>query len=52
MWYAQRISRKADAQFVDSVTELMTSTSRGLIFVTGGVYLVWHLVVTSSRILE
>jgi len=46
MWHGLRISLKADPDFVRSVTELLQSTMRNLILVTGLVYLVWHLVAT------
>ena len=46
MWYGLRKSPEADPEFVRSATELLESTSRHLVFTTGGVYLVWHLVAT------
>lgn len=46
MWYGLRKSPEADPEFVHSATELLRSTSRHLIFTTGGVYLAWHLVAT------
>jgi YD repeat-containing protein len=46
MWYGLRRSPEADSEFVRSATELLQSTSRHLIFTTGGVYLAWHLVAT------
>lgn len=46
MWYTLNKSPQADPEFVRSATELLRSTSRHLIFTTGGVYLAWHLVAT------
>lgn len=46
MWHGLRTSTEADPTFVRSVTELLQSTLRSLIFATGGVYLVWHLIAT------
>ncbi len=46
MWYSLRKSRKADPDFIRSVTELMQSALRNLILATGGIYLVWHLIAT------
>jgi signal transduction histidine kinase/CheY-like chemotaxis protein len=47
MWYTSRIVPKADTDFISSAHELLLSTSRNLISVTGGIYLVWHLVSTT-----
>jgi signal transduction histidine kinase/CheY-like chemotaxis protein len=45
MWYINRVSR-ANAELVSSALELLQSTSRNLIVVTGVIYLAWHFVVT------
>jgi signal transduction histidine kinase/CheY-like chemotaxis protein len=46
MWYGLRKSPETNPEFVRSVKELLQSTLRNLILVTGGVYVVWHLVAT------
>jgi len=46
MWYTLRKSPDVDPDFVRSATDLLRSTSRNLILVTGGVYLAWHVVAT------
>jgi len=46
MWYTLSKSPETDSDFVRSATELLQSTSRHIIVVTGSVYLVWHLVAT------
>ncbi len=46
MLYALRMSPKADPDLVRSATELMQSTSRNLIAVTGVLYLAWHMIST------
>lgn len=45
MWYINRAS-KADPEFASSVHELLQSTSRNLILVTGVAYLIWHVLAT------
>ena len=44
MWRTLRISRQTDTEFVSSVTELLQSTTRTLIFATGGICLLWYVV--------
>jgi signal transduction histidine kinase/CheY-like chemotaxis protein len=46
VWYRLCVSPEADPDFVSSATELLQSTSRHIIFTTGAIYLVWHLVGT------
>jgi len=46
MWYTLHNLPEVDPDLVRSVTELLQSTSRNLIFAVGIVYLVWHLVAT------
>ena len=42
MEYTRPISPEARADFASAVTELVQSTSRGLILLTGSVYLIWY----------
>jgi signal transduction histidine kinase/CheY-like chemotaxis protein len=44
MWYALRVSPKDDLQFVRSATELLQSTLRHIVLVTGGACVGWQLV--------
>jgi len=48
MWHALRISLKSDPDFVSSVTDLLRSTSRNIIFATGGVCLIWQFLVADD----
>jgi signal transduction histidine kinase/CheY-like chemotaxis protein len=48
MWYTLRISPLADSDFSSSATELLQSTFRSLILVTGGAYLAWNLLATED----
>ena len=41
MWYPLRMLSKVGPNLVSSVTDLLESTSRKLIFATGGLYLIW-----------
>ncbi|MBN1217860.1 MAG: response regulator [Anaerolineae bacterium] len=45
MWYIKRVARD-NPEFASSALELLQSTSRSFIFVTSGLYLLWHFVVT------
>jgi len=46
MYYGLRMSPEANPDLISSVTELLESTWRSLIFVTGGVYLAWFFLGT------
>ena len=48
MWYTLRISPQANSDFVSSARELLQSTFRNLILVTGGAYLAWNLLATED----
>jgi signal transduction histidine kinase/CheY-like chemotaxis protein len=48
MWQTWHISPKTDPQFVSSIHELVVSTSRNVILVIGGAYLVWQSAATAS----
>ncbi len=49
MWHILRTPSEATPDFAGSATELLESTSRSLILITGGVYLAWHIVATVSQ---
>ena len=49
MWYSLRMSPRADPDFSSAATELLRSTSRNLVFVTGGVFLIAWIAATASR---
>jgi signal transduction histidine kinase/CheY-like chemotaxis protein len=46
MYYGLRMSPEANPELISSVTELLQSTWRSLILVTGGVYLAWFFLGT------
>ncbi|MBN1811650.1 MAG: response regulator [Anaerolineae bacterium] len=46
MWYGLRLSPKADPDFVNSATELLRSTLRHIVIITGLFYLFWHFAAT------
>ncbi|NOZ27248.1 MAG: response regulator [Chloroflexi bacterium] len=48
MWHALRISLKSDPNFVSSVTDLLRSTSRNIILVTGGACLIWQFLIADD----
>ncbi len=48
MWQTWHISPKTYPQFVASIHELVVSTSRNVILVIGGAYLVWQSAATAS----
>ena len=48
MWYTLRISSNADRDFVSAARDLLSASSRGLILVTGGFYVVWQVVVAAA----
>ena len=48
MWQTWHVSPKADAQFAASIHELVVSTSRNVILVIGGAYLLWQSAATAS----
>jgi signal transduction histidine kinase/CheY-like chemotaxis protein len=48
MWQTWRVSPKTDPQFVASIHELVVSTSRNVILVVGGAYLLWQSAATAS----
>jgi signal transduction histidine kinase/CheY-like chemotaxis protein len=48
MWHTWRIAPKTDPHFVSSINELVVSTSRNVILVIGGAYLVWQSAATAS----
>jgi len=48
MWHTLYISPEAKADFASAVTELLQSTSRNLILTTGGIFLIWHVVATTT----
>ncbi|MCD6289694.1 MAG: hybrid sensor histidine kinase/response regulator, partial [Anaerolineae bacterium] len=48
MWHALRISVESDPGFVSSVTDLLRSTSRNVIFITGGVCLAWQFLIADE----
>ena len=48
MWYGLRVSAKTDADFVSATTELLQSTSRTIILLTGGAYLGWYFLGTEN----
>jgi signal transduction histidine kinase/CheY-like chemotaxis protein len=48
MWHTWRISPKTDPQFASSIHELVVSTSRNVILVIGGAYLIWQSAATAS----
>ena len=43
MWYGLGISPQADPDFASTASELLQSTSRNLILITGGAYLAWQI---------
>jgi signal transduction histidine kinase/CheY-like chemotaxis protein len=45
MWHLTRTSPEARAAFTAGTTELLQSTLRNLILITGGVYLIWYYMV-------
>jgi signal transduction histidine kinase/CheY-like chemotaxis protein len=45
MWHLTRISPEARAAFTAGTTELLQSTLRNLILITGGVYLIWYYMI-------
>jgi len=48
MWQLLRRSRRADADFVSSATELLRSTFRNLVLITGSVYLAWQFLLADE----
>ncbi len=46
MWQAMRLSQKTSPDFVSSAEDLVHTTTRNLIAVTGALYLIWHLFAT------
>jgi hypothetical protein len=48
MWQTWRISPNTDPQFIASIHELLVSTSRNVILVIGGAYLIWQSAATAS----
>jgi signal transduction histidine kinase/CheY-like chemotaxis protein len=49
MWYTLRALPRIDRDLTSALTELLQSTSRNLILITSGVYLVWQAAATASR---
>jgi signal transduction histidine kinase/CheY-like chemotaxis protein len=49
MWYTLTKSPKADPDFAQSATELLQSTSRNLILITGGAYLLWQILASGDQ---
>jgi len=43
MWYGLWMSPNAAPEFVSSATELLQSTSRRIVLITGGLYVAWQL---------
>jgi len=41
-----RISQKADPVFAETTKELLRTTTKNLIWATGGIYLAWHFILT------
>lgn len=48
MWHTWRMSPKTDPHFVSPINELVVSTSRNVILVIGGAYLLWQSAATAS----
>lgn len=48
MWYALRISPRADPDFASSAADLLRSTSRSLIVATGAAFLIWYTIIVIS----
>ena len=48
MWHVLRASMRSDPGFVVSVTELVRSTFRNLMYATGAAYAAWHVWATVS----
>lgn len=48
MWCTLRISPQANSDFVSSASELLRSTFRNLILITGGAYLAWNFLATEN----
>lgn len=49
MWRILRVTPKADPNVSSSVIEMLRSTSRGLILITGVVCQVWQILVVASQ---
>lgn len=49
MWHRLRMSPEDNPDFVRSATELLQSTSRNLILITGGIYLICQLLATGNQ---
>ena len=47
MWHTWRVSPKTDPHFVSSINEIVVSTSRNVILVIGGAYLLWQSAATA-----
>jgi signal transduction histidine kinase/CheY-like chemotaxis protein len=48
MWYRLRLSLRRDPDLASSAAELLQTTSRNLILITGGLYVAWYLLATES----
>jgi len=48
MWYGLRISSKADPDFASSVTELLQSSLRTLIYTSGAMCLLWYIAANAT----
>ncbi len=50
MWYGLRLSSETDSDLISSTTELMQSTLRTLISATGGIGLIWYVIVNFTSL--
>jgi signal transduction histidine kinase/CheY-like chemotaxis protein len=48
MWYTLRMSPLANSDFASSASELLQSTFRHLVLITGGTYLAWYFMGTTE----
>ena len=48
MWHTIHVSSKTDYDFAGSAKELTQSSMRSLMLVSGGTYVVWHIIATAT----